>query len=359
MKLFWIIIALLIALAAATLLWPTRSTTPRLASQEPSLPRQASPRVAPPPAAQQRPTSTAATRTAPPAGQQTTQQAHRDSVRTIADMSPAELADTLRAEAARIAAERATPPAEPGPPETDPATPPEKLASNQIFSLDDLLGLESSLPETPTPDPQREAATVPPESPADNIQSASAVPTTLSDNDAVSEIAPMRSRPGEDGWTILDERFPIRGSGLPDDPYEVSWELLVSASETYQPRLGKTRIPERIAMLDGKFVRVVGYVAFPIMAMEQNELLSMRNMWDGCCIGVPPTPYDAIEVRLQKAATGQDRFTAFGSVEGLFKVDPYVKGNWLLGLYLMEDATLAKTRDVEMPKPTHERLPGF
>lgn len=169
----------------------------------------------------------------------------------------------------------------------------------------------------------------------------------------------MRSRAGEDGWTILDERFPIRGSGRPDDPYEVSWELLVSASETYQPRLGKTRLPERIAMLNGKFVRVTGYVAFPIMAMEQNELLSMRNMWDGCCIGTPPTPYDAIEVRLGKSATGQDRFTAFGSVEGLFKVDPYVKGNWLLGLYLMEDAKLSKTRDVDIPKPTHDRLPGF
>ena len=155
----------------------------------------------------------------------------------------------------------------------------------------------------------------------------------------------MRSRPGEDGWTILDERFPIRGSGTQADPYQVNWDLLVSASETFQPRLGKKRLPERIAMLDGTFVRIVGYVAFPIMATSQNEMLSMRNMWDGCCIGIPPTPYDAVEVRLKQAATGRDRFMSFGTVEGKFSVDPYIKGNWLLGLYLMDDATVAPSKD--------------
>ena len=32
---------------------------------------------------------------------------------------------------------------------------------------------------------------------------------------------------------------------------------------------------------------------------EVNEALVMLNQWDGCCIGVPPTPYDAVEVRLR------------------------------------------------------------
>jgi hypothetical protein len=159
------------------------------------------------------------------------------------------------------------------------------------------------------------------------------------------EVVPARVRAGEDGFTVYDERFPVKGAGTAEDPMQVSWELLVSASETFQPRMGKKRLPERITMLDGRHVRVTGYVAFPIMAASQNELLSMRNMWDGCCIGVPPTPYDAIEVKLAAAATGRERFTAFGVVEGVMKVDPYIKGNWLLGLYLMEEARLSQLKE--------------
>lgn len=316
MKLFWAVVILLIAAAGAVLLWPT-SAPP------------ASPEPAPPP-----PGSITTPSDAPPASSATTPSPPPED--RDADLTTEQLIDRLRAEADRTGAESAT-------------APPSEA------SLDSLL----NLPSEPTPTPATAAA---PPTTADS--SAPSVPSvagdaSLAQHEAVSEVVPLRSRPGEDGWTILDERFPIRGAGTPEEPYEVSWDLLVSASETYQPRLGKTRIPERIAMLNNKHVRVAGYVAFPFMATEQNELLSMRNMWDGCCIGVPPTPYDAIEVRLRTAATGQDRFTAFGTIEGLFKVDPYVKGNWLLGLYLMEDAVLTKTRDVEMPTPTHERLPGF
>ncbi len=159
------------------------------------------------------------------------------------------------------------------------------------------------------------------------------------------EIAPSTIRKEEDGSLTLDERFTLRGSGTKEDPYILNWELLVSASETFQPRLSKMRIPERIAMLDGKHVRVTAYIAFPILAATANEMLSMRNMWDGCCIGVPPTPYDAIEVRLKTAATGGDRFMSFGTVEGRFVVDPYVKGNWLLGLYMMEDSVLTQAKE--------------
>lgn len=159
------------------------------------------------------------------------------------------------------------------------------------------------------------------------------------------EVVPARTKPGENGFTIYDERFPVKGTGTPEDPLEISWDFLVSASETFQPRMGKKRLPERITMLDKKHVRVTGYIAFPIMAASQNEMLSMRNMWDGCCIGVPPTPYDAIEVKLKGAATGRDRFTAFGTIEGTMLVDPYIKGNWLLGLYLMEGATLSQLKE--------------
>lgn len=146
----------------------------------------------------------------------------------------------------------------------------------------------------------------------------------------------------DDGALVLDGRFVIRGEGTAEKPYIVPWDLLVSAQDTYQPRLGRTDIPERLSMLDGKQVKITGYIAFPLMVSQANELLLMMNQWDGCCVGVPPTPYDGIEVRLSRAvpaASGMNVFH-YGSIIGTFKVDPYIVNNWLVGLYMIEEASL-------------------
>lgn len=142
-----------------------------------------------------------------------------------------------------------------------------------------------------------------------------------------------------DGTIRADDRFTIRGAGTRDDPYRVSWELLASASETFQPRLGETKLPQRVAMLDGAWVRIEGYVAFPVYSFDPTELLVMLNQWDGCCIGVPPTPFDAIEAKLASAPRERKRQVAyFGAVEGKLSIEPYLVENWLVGLYVMSDA---------------------
>lgn len=154
------------------------------------------------------------------------------------------------------------------------------------------------------------------------------------------KIIPAKVESLDDGSIRVDGRFVIKGRGTKDDPYRVPWDLVVSAQETYKPRVGQTRLPQRVTMLNGKYVRLTGYVAFPITASSPKEMLVMLNQWDGCCIGVPPTAYDAVEVKLAVAAAAQERFMTHGSVEGRFKVDPYEDGGWLLGLYLMEEAKL-------------------
>ncbi|MBY0261566.1 MAG: DUF3299 domain-containing protein, partial [Phycisphaerales bacterium] len=145
----------------------------------------------------------------------------------------------------------------------------------------------------------------------------------------------------DDGTTLVDNRFTLSGAGTKDDPYRVSWEMLMSAQDTYQPRLGRKVIPERLKMLDGKWVKIGGYIAFPIMAQSQDEMLMMLNQWDGCCIGVPPTPYDAIEVKLKDAAKGDDRFRVTGTITGILRIDPYLVKDWLVSMFLMDDATLS------------------
>jgi hypothetical protein len=144
-----------------------------------------------------------------------------------------------------------------------------------------------------------------------------------------------------DGSILADNKYLIAGSGTAEDPYRITWECLTSASQSYVPRLQQYGIPQRVAMLDGTWVRIEGYLAFPLMLQESSEILAMLNQWDGCCIGVPPTPYDAIEVKLATPVKPGRRHTFnFGTVTGKFKVDPYLVENWLVGLYQLESASL-------------------
>lgn len=144
-----------------------------------------------------------------------------------------------------------------------------------------------------------------------------------------------------DGSILADNKYLIKGAGTVENPYRVTWECLTSASQTYIPRLQQNNIPQRVAMLHDKWIRIEGYMAFPLMLQESSEILAMLNQWDGCCIGVPPTPYDAIEVKLAVPVKPGRRHTYnFGTVTGKFKVDPYLVENWLVGLYQLESASL-------------------
>lgn len=154
------------------------------------------------------------------------------------------------------------------------------------------------------------------------------------------EIEPSKIEQRDDGTMLVDDKFVVKGDGSVEKPYEVTWEHLVSAEKTYDPKNKKKKVPQSIAMLDGKYIKLAGYVAFPLMIQTPKECLVMLNQWDGCCIGVPPTPYDAIEARLGKAVTGEDRYATSGSIIGKLGIKPYVVGDWLVGLYLLEDGRL-------------------
>jgi len=143
-----------------------------------------------------------------------------------------------------------------------------------------------------------------------------------------------------DGSKLIDGRFVVRGKGTEAEPYRVPWEMLASVQETYSPRKGLKKIPERIKFLDGKWVKLSGFIAFPITSSDPKGLLVMLNQWDGCCIGVPPTPYDSVEVYLGERATAAQRSSAQGSVYGRLKVDPLEDDGWVLGVYVMQGARL-------------------
>lgn len=188
---------------------------------------------------------------------------------------------------------------------------------------------------------------VTPPAPGTAAAGAAAAPLPPLDPNAKAKLTPRN-----DGTVLVDDRFVIKGKGDKADPYVVTWEMLVSAQETYQPRLGRKLIPDRLKMIDGKWVRIPGFIAFPIMAQTQDEMLMMLNQWDGCCIGVPPTPYDAIEVKLSEAAKGDDRLRVSGTVTGILRVDPYLVKDWLVSLYLMDDAILTIEANAAKREPS-------
>ncbi|HPO94316.1 MAG TPA: hypothetical protein PL072_12685, partial [Phycisphaerales bacterium] len=156
------------------------------------------------------------------------------------------------------------------------------------------------------------------------------------------KLGPMKIEAQPDGSVKVDGRFTVRGKGTPEEPYEIPWSFLTSAQETYQPRLGMKNLPDRLNMVNNKYVTITGYIAFPVLAETPDEMLMMLNQWDGCCIGVPPTPYDAVEVKLSSSATREQRLAIDGTVTGVLKVDPYLVKDWLVSMYVMSDARLVK-----------------
>lgn len=149
----------------------------------------------------------------------------------------------------------------------------------------------------------------------------------------------------EDGRIVIDGRFVVTGKGTGEEPFVLPWDLLVSVERVYNPREGQRTLPAWLELFDGKVVAVRGFLLLPVMADEVTELLLMRNQWDGCCIGIPPTAYDAVEVKLATEARMSSLDITHGDIVGTFDVDPYLSGNWLIGLYLIEDARVVAGSD--------------
>lgn len=203
------------------------------------------------------------------------------------------------------------------------------------------------------------AETVPPTPAAEKPPAESPAPVTAVVAPVVKEPAPPPPAPAlsaapqtapasaakivkkDDGSIVIDDKYTVKGDGTEANPYQLSWELLTSIQESYDPRVGKKTLPERLTMFDNKYIQLTGYVAFPLFVEEPKELLSMLNQWDGCCIGVPPTPYDAVEVHLKEVVSKDQRLAVFGTVQGKFQVKPYLAGDWLVGLYILEEAKVA------------------
>jgi len=196
----------------------------------------------------------------------------------------------------------------------------------------------SALTTAPTPEPEADQAS--PSDTTSTVDPALAVGNedTQREQDRADAASSVQRR--GDGSYLVDGKHAITGQGTRDDPYRVGWDLLMSAEQTYNPRSGKEELPEWTEIVDGSWVRLDGYMLLPVMSQDVTELLLMRNQWDGCCIGVPPTAYDAVEVQLAERDKLSRLSVNHGTILGRFEVDPYLSGKWLIGLYMIKQAKL-------------------
>ncbi|VAX37702.1 hypothetical protein MNBD_PLANCTO03-1277 [hydrothermal vent metagenome] len=143
------------------------------------------------------------------------------------------------------------------------------------------------------------------------------------------------------GALVLNSRYTLPGSGTADDPYIIDFPMLIALEQDYDGKTSsKAEVPAWIKPLDGKFVRITGFIGFPYISPTADECLVLLNQWDGCCIGTPPTLYDAIEVQLAEPIDLENGVFNYGTLTGVFRTDPYLVNGWLIGLYVMDEARI-------------------
>lgn len=183
---------------------------------------------------------------------------------------------------------------------------------------------------------------------------AASEPDSIETEHEEPEIEQVESEPtyelrSDGSFFVFATQSSVVGEGTIDLPFEVEWDTLRSVERTYNPKKGMDQLPDWLDLLDGKIVRIIGNTLVPVIATTTRELLVMKNPWDGCCIGVPPSPYDAIEVSLSHDVDFGSSAVGYGTVTGVFVLDPYVVDGWVLGLYMIDDATYRSGEGIAFP----------
>lgn len=162
-------------------------------------------------------------------------------------------------------------------------------------------------------------------------------------------LAPTFERLDNGSIKVLSSGSIITGQGTKADPFVLDWSVLRSVQSGYNPKEGKDHLPDWLDELDSKQVKIVGNTLVPVIATTTREVLVMQNPWDGCCIGIPPSPYDAIEVTLDHDVDFGSSAVGYGTVTGEFYLDPYVVNGWVLGLYIIDNAQYRSGEGVAFP----------
>ena len=228
-----------------------------------------------------------------------------------------------------------------------------------------MIELADELPEEPVDQPGDQSSGEP-SAQEDQAQEVSGDAATESEPDPINEpivesetelatepepeAAPSYKLRADGSFIIVKTGEIVMGTGTEVDPFMLEWKTLRAIEQDYNPKQGKDHLPDWLDLLNERQVRIVGNTLVPVIATTTRELLVMQNPWDGCCIGIPPSPYDAIEVTLDHDVDFGNSAVGYGTVEGVFILDPYVVDGWVLGIYIIEHATYRSGDGVPFPE---------
>lgn len=111
-------------------------------------------------------------------------------------------------------------------------------------------------------------------------------------------------------------------------------------------------ISSDLRALDGRWLTLTGNLWVPYAAVgEVRDFILAKNPWDGCCLGVPPTAFDSVEVRLREGEALSNPMAPFATVSGRFRIDRREFEGELVGLFRIEDACEGEVPEGGAPKP--------
>jgi len=140
---------------------------------------------------------------------------------------------------------------------------------------------------------------------------------------------------------------PPPGAASDAAPVDVSFELLKSVFGKVDERSDRADdIPPEIAELDGKKVRIRGFLGLPYMAEGEIEMIFIyERPYNGCCIGMPPDFFDSVEVArrdggmIKLAEDFEYHYRDFEievTASGTFRVKKILDDGALLQMYFLD-----------------------
>jgi hypothetical protein len=142
----------------------------------------------------------------------------------------------------------------------------------------------------------------------------------------------------QDGSVIVDRYWILPGGdGSAEHPYQLSWDLLLSAQNTSQPGAA-VELPERVKMLSGKHVVIKGNTVKTVVGAKGDEFLLNDQLMDNCPTCINRTIYATIAVKVKTPEAMDAGVINILTLRGKFKAEPYLKNGFLIGVYFLEDA---------------------
>lgn len=154
---------------------------------------------------------------------------------------------------------------------------------------------------------------------------------------AVDSTAVSRPEPGI-RLLVTERKFSVEG---PEQAVRVSFDdldLLKVLNLEPVPLDAVGHFPDWLKQLNGRRIRIRGFM-YPVFQETGLDQFVLARDNQICCFGRDPKVYDLVAISMRKGkTTNYIPYTRSFDVHGVFRIEPLVDGDKLLGLYSIEDA---------------------